>query len=159
MMNLFINDHNYFEAVDAVMLRLEPLKTEEERTIIARQRFFDAVLQNIDAMDAVKQEFIGLIKELAKEHTISIVSTNTKSVTKEILVKTGLQDVISNIEFSIEKEKDDKEAVLARFIEKHGKPDFFIGSANSSTTRSLCEKQGITFIGAGSVGQIKLAIK
>lgn len=142
----WIKEPDYFKGVDDVMKRLYPKLSDKERTIKARETFFDSVLQYIKENPEVKnKETINYFNSIKKDYRLALVTTNTKSALERILSITGLEDFFDIIETSKESEKDDKEIVFERFIKKYGKPALYIGG-NKKETQNYCKRKKINSI-------------
>lgn len=119
---------DYFKGVDIAMKRLYPKLSDKERTVKARELFFDSVLQYIKENPDVKnKEVIDYFKSLKNKYNLAIITTNTDDFTKKVLKLIGLNNIFEIIETSETYEKDDKILVFKRFVKKYGKPKLYIG--------------------------------
>lgn len=142
----WIDRKDYFRGVDIVMKRLYPSLPERERTIKARQTFFNSVIENIKKNPGFRnQKIIAFFLSLKKKYRIALITTNTKPAVKRILKATQAENLFDIIETSNEDEKDDKILVFKRFIEKHGKPIVYIGG-DKKDSYDFCNKEGIPAI-------------
>ena len=136
----------YFRYVNDVMEFLYPTLFQEERTRIARESYFDSVLKFIEKnKDRINEDFLEYLESLKNKYRIAIITTNTWSALEKILKVSNInKDLFDLIEVSKPEEKDDKIIVFDRFIKKHGKPKFYIGS--NEKTRSYCNEKKINYI-------------
>jgi len=136
----------YFKYVDKVMKLLYPNSSNEERTKIARESYFDSVLKFIEKnSDKINHEMIEYLKSLKKKYRLAVITTNTWSALEKILEVSGInKDLFDLIEVSRPEEKDDKIIVFERFIKKHGKPELYIGSSEESI--NYCKENKIKCI-------------
>ena len=136
----------YFKYVDEVMKLLYPDLSNSKRTEIARESYFDSVLEFIKQnQDKINHDFIEYLESLKGKYRIAIITTNTWSALEKILEVSYInKDLFDLIEVSKLEEKDDKTIVFERFIEKHGKPNFYIGS--SEKTIKYCKEKKIKYI-------------
>ncbi|MDP3027132.1 MAG: HAD hydrolase-like protein [Nanoarchaeota archaeon] len=137
---------DYFKGVDEVMQRLYPGLNDEQRTIKARQMFFDSVIENINKNPSLKnQENVEYFNSLKIKYRLALITTNTKQALEKILSATKLSKLFDIIEASEESEKDDKTAVFDRFIKKYGKPLIYIGGSKKESY-DYCKEKGIPMI-------------
>lgn len=136
----------YFKYVDEVMKLLYPDLSDSKRTEIARKSYFDSVLEFIKQnQDKINHDFIEYLESLKDKYKIAIITTNTWSALEKILEVSHInKDLFDLIGASKPEEKDDKIIIFERFIEKHGKPKFYIGS--SEKTINYCKEKGIKYI-------------
>lgn len=127
-LNEWAPKEDYFKGVDIAMKKLYPKLSDKERTIKAREIFFDSVLQYMEENPNVKnKDVINYFKSLKKDYNLAIITTNTNKFTKKVLKLLDLENTFEIIETSEDYEKDDKILVFNRFIKKHGKPKLYIG--------------------------------
>ena len=75
----WIGREDYFKGVDTVMQRLYPELNDEQRTIKARQMFFDSVIEYIrQNPDTRNDEIIEYFNSLKSEFRLALITTNTK---------------------------------------------------------------------------------
>jgi phosphoglycolate phosphatase-like HAD superfamily hydrolase len=148
---------DYFKGVDEVMQRLYPNLDDEQRTIKARQMFFDSVIENINKNPCLKnKENATYFNSLKTQYRLALITSNTKQALEKILSSTKLSKLFDIIESSEESEKDDKTAVFDRFIKKYGKPLIYIGGSKKESY-DYCNKKGILnlFVNLENEGEIK----
>jgi FMN phosphatase YigB (HAD superfamily) len=142
----WVGREDYFKGVEEVMQRLYPGLNDEQRTIKARQMFFDSVIkytrQNPDVRN---NEIIEYFNSLKSEFRLALITTNTKSALEKILSATRLSSLFDIMEASEESEKDDKRVVFKRFIKKYGKPLIYIGGSKKESY-DYCKEKGIPTI-------------
>ena len=142
----WVGREDYFRGVDEVMQRLYPGLSDEQRTIKARQMYFDSVIEYTrQNPDARNNEIIEYFDSLKSEFRLALITTNTKSALEKILSATKLSKLFDIIEASEESEKDDKTAVFDRFIRKYGKPLIYIGGSKKESY-DYCKEKGIPTI-------------
>lgn len=142
----WIGREDYFKGVDEVMQRLYPKLNDEQRTIKARQMYFDSVIENINKNPGFKnQESIEYFLSLKTKYRLALITSNTKQALEKILSATKLSKLFDIIEASEESEKDDKTAVFGRFIKKYGKPLIYIGGSKKESY-DYCKEKGIPTI-------------
>lgn len=136
----------YFPWVDAVMKRLYPKLSDKERTIKARERFFEAVCKHIKEHDElINLEVIDYFEKLSSNHRIALVTTNPLKYVSHILWAANMADFFSIIESSFIEEKDDKIIIFERFIEKYGPPLIYIGG-DRKDSYLFCKEKGINCV-------------
>ena len=144
--NKWANRSDYFKGVDEVMKRIYPKLSDDERTIKARETFFDSVCDYVRKYpEARNNGIINYFNSLKKSYRIALITTNTKSALERILSSASLTDFFDIIEASMPDEKDDKRIVFERFIKKYGKPLIYIGG-NRKDSFDYCGEKGIPCI-------------
>lgn len=147
------NRPDYFKGVDEVMKKLHPNLSEEERTKLARETYFDSVIEYIKKNKLViNKKGVNYFKELKKNNRLALITTNTKTALEKILKATKLETLFDLIEFSNPKEKDDKKLVFERFIKKNGKPKIYVGGSKKDSY-DYCKEQNIPSIFANFENQ------
>ena len=142
----WIDKPNYFKGVDEVMKRIYPKLSDEERTKIARESYFDSVLEYIKQNPQIRnEEIINYFKTLKTKYQIVLITTNTEQAIGRILKISGLEKLFDIIKTSLLKEKDDKKLVFVRFIKKHGKPIIYIGGSKKDSY-DFCKQEKIPCI-------------
>lgn len=142
----WVGRKDYFKGVDEVMQRLYPKLNDEQRTIKARQMYFDSVIENINKNPSLKnQENVEYFNSLKIKYRLALITSNTKHALEKILSATELSSLFDIIEASEESEKDDKTAVFDRFIKKYGKPLIYIGGSKKESY-DYCKEKGIPMI-------------
>ncbi len=150
---IWINKANYFQGVDEVMTRLYPSLSEKQRTIKARELFFDSVCQYIrQNSEIINSDIVEYFKTLKKKYRLALITTNTKSALERILSLTKLTNLFDIVECSIPNEKDDKRIVFDRFLKKYGKPIIYIGGGRKDSY-DFCREQKINCIFANLENQ------
>ena len=138
----WIDRPDYFKGVDEVMKRLYPALSDEERTIKARELFFDSVISYIEQNEGVKnQEIINYFKSLKTKYQIALITTNTEKVVDRISSVAHLDGLFDIIECSLPEEKDDKRVVFSRFIKNYGKPIIYIGGGRKDSYDYCAENE------------------
>ena len=144
--NKWANRSDYFKGVDEVMKRIYPKLSDDERTIKARETFFNSVCDYVRKYpEARNNGIINYFNSLKKSYRIALITTNTKSALERILSSASLTDFFDIIEASMPDEKDDKRIVFERFIKKYGKPLIYIGG-NRKDSFDYCKEKGIPCI-------------
>lgn len=144
---------NYFEGVDQVMKRLYPDLVEGQRTRKARDDYFDAVIKYIQqAPDMVNDNVVIYFRGLKKNFRLALITTNTEDSLNKLLAVTGLVDFFDIITASLPSEKDDKSAVMARFLRENNHPIVYIGGSRKETY-DLCRQENISAIFANFEGE------
>ena len=152
--NKWANRSDYFKGVDEVMKRIYPKLSDDERTIKARETFFDSVCDYVRKYpEARNNGIINYFNSLKKSYRIALITTNTKSALERILSSASLTDFFDIIEASMPDEKDDKRIVFERFIKKYGKPLVYIGG-NRKDSFDYCREKGISCIFANIEKQL-----
>jgi hypothetical protein len=142
----WINRKDYFKGVDEIMKRLYPNLNDEQRTIKAREMFFDSVCEYIKQNPRVKnKEIINYFLSLKKKYTLALITTNTKEAVKEILGLVKIDNLFDILETSLPNEKDEKIIVFNRFIKKYGKPLIYMGG-NKKDSFDYCKENSINCI-------------
>ena len=142
----------YSQEVDKVMQRLMPELSERERTIAARERFFDAVCEYIvHNPQLVNNDVAEYLSSLKEKYRLALITTNTCKSLEKILSIPGLKGLFDIAESSRVDEKDDKAAVFDRFIQKNGKPYLYIGGERKDSYE-YCQKNKIQPIFANFEG-------
>ncbi len=139
-----IDNENYFEIVERSIAKTWPDLTPEQRIKKRRDIYFERVVNLLKKNFDIKQEVLDYFASLKGTYTLALVTTNNEKMTNEVLGLLGAGDLFDIIEFSKDEEKDDKEAVLKRLIEKQGKPVMII--ENRDKLRKFCEDQDIKHI-------------
>lgn len=136
----------YFEFVDKVMKELYPELPEEKRTKKARELFFDATVKYIQQNpNVINKKVIEYFESTKKKYSLAMITTNTKSALEKILKASGLEKLFDIIETSKPEEKDVKNVVFDRFIEKYGNPLIYIGS-DKKDSFDYCNEKNIQCI-------------
>ena len=144
--NKWANRSDYFKGVDEVMKRIYPKLSDDERTIKARETFFNSVCDYVRKHPKVRNnDIIEYFNSLKNSYRIALITTNTKSALERILSSAGLNGFFDIVEASMPNEKDDKRAVFERFITKYGKPLVYIGG-NRKDSFDYCRERGIRCI-------------
>ena len=139
----WVGKQDYFKGVDDVMQRLYPDLNKEQKTIKARQMFFDSVIKYIKQNPDVRNnKTIDYFSSLKSEYRLALITTNTKQALENILSATKLSDLFDIIEASEESEKDDKIIVFDRFFKKYKKPVIYIGGSRKDSF-DYCKNKGI----------------
>lgn len=134
---------DYFKGVDDVMQRLYPSLDDKQRTIKARQMFFESVIDNINKNPSLKnKENVEYFNSLKTKYRLALITSNTKPALEKILFATKLSKLFDIVEASEESEKDDKTAVFDRFIKKYGKPLIYIGGSKKESY-DYCKEKSI----------------
>ena len=137
---------NYFQGVDLAMKKLYPDLTEEERTIKARELYFDSVLEYIKInKDVINKDVIDYFRTLKKKFRLALITTNKKDSLDKILKLIKLNNFFDIIESSLPNEKDDKRVVFKRFIKKYKKPLIYIGGDRKDSF-DFCKENNIPCI-------------
>ncbi len=148
----WVDRPDYFKGVDEVMKRLYPMLSDEERTIKARELFFDSVISYIEQNQDVKnQNIIDYFKSLKSKYRLDLITTNTEEAVNRILSVAHLGDLFDFVECSLPEEKDDKRVVFSRFIKKYGKPLIYIGGGRKDSY-DYCKEHKIPRIFANLEG-------
>ncbi len=133
----------YFKYVDLVMKKLYPEISEEERTRKARESYFKAVVTYIELYpEIINREVVDYFISIKDKFKLSLITTNTKEALEEILEMADLTDLFDIVEYSLPEEKDNKNLVFNRFIEKHGKPILYIGG-DRKASYDYCREHNI----------------
>lgn len=135
---------NYFEGVDLVMSKLYPELNDKDRTIKARETFFDAVCDYLEKhkVRLLNQEVITYFKLMKSHFRIALITSNQKSAMERVLEIVGMGDYFDIIETSEPHEKDEKILVFNRFLENHGKPGVYIGGGRQDSY-DLCQSHNV----------------
>jgi phosphoglycolate phosphatase-like HAD superfamily hydrolase len=142
----YAKSRGYSPYVDEVKQRLYPNLSERERTIAARERFFDPVCEYIvNNPHLINTDVAEYLSSLKEKYRLALITTNTCQSLEKILVLPGLKGLFDIVESSRIEEKDDKAVVFDRFIEKYGKPIVYIGGDNI-TSFDYCQKNKIQSI-------------
>lgn len=124
---IYTQKDEYFAKVDEIMKLEYPNLSNEERTEKARNKFFEYVLKYIKQNpNVVNQEIIEKLKQIKEEHILALISTSEKEFLIKILEQLNLLDLFDIIEASNSNEKDDREQIYQKFVEKYGTPIKYI---------------------------------
>ena len=138
------------------MKRIYPRLSDDERTIKARETFFDSVCDYAKKHPGVRNnDIIKYFNSLKNSYRIALITTNIKSALEKIIDIAGLTDFFDIVEASMPNEKDDKRIVFERFIKKYGKPLIYIGG-NRKDSFDYCKEKGIPCIFANFEKQAEL---
>lgn len=144
--NKWVNRPDYFKGVDEVMRRIYPDLNDEERTIKARETFFNSVCDYLKKHpEARNNSIINYFHSLKSNYRLALITTNIKSALGKIIETAGLTGFFDIIEASRPNEKDDKKIVFERFIKKYGKPLIYIGG-NRKDSFDYCKEKRILCI-------------
>ncbi len=139
-----IDGDNYFDIVEKSLEKIWPDLSAEERIKKRRDIYFEHVLNFLKSDFDIKQEILDYFKSLKEKYTLALVTTNNEKMTNEVLGLLGAGNLFDIMEFSKEEEKDDKEVVLRRLIEEHGKPLVLIESKGK--LKDFCLQDNIKHI-------------
>jgi len=150
--NKWANRPDYFKGVDIIMKKLYPDLSDEERTVKARELFFDSVVKYIEQNpNIVNREVADYFHSLRPDYRLALITTNTEQAVQRILSASGLKELFDIIEASRPEEKDNKAVVFDRFIEKYGKPIIYIGGGKTDSY-DYCAERNIPRIFANLQG-------
>ncbi|MBW2990394.1 hypothetical protein KY348_01675 [Candidatus Woesearchaeota archaeon] len=142
----YANTDDYFKHVDEVMQRLYPELSDKERTIKAREMYFNSVYEYILINPrVVNKEVIQYFASLKDKFRLALVTTNAQKTLEKILSLKELSGLFDIIEASEMHEKDDKVVVFDRFVKRYGKPGMYIGG-NRKDSFDYCKKNNIPCI-------------
>jgi phosphoglycolate phosphatase-like HAD superfamily hydrolase len=148
----YASAREYFQYVDKVMERLYPGLPDKERTVKARELFFDAVYEYLSKKpELINKDIIEYFPSLKDNYRLALITTNIKPSLEKILALPDLKGLFDIVEASHIYEKDDKAVVFDRFIEKYGKPKVYIGGDREDSFL-YCEKQRIQCVFANLEG-------
>ena len=139
-----IDSDNYFEIVEKSIAKTWPDLTPEQRIKKRREIYFEHVLNFLKSDFDIKQDVLDYFKSLKEKYALALITTNNEKMTNEVLGLLGAGNLFDFIEVSKDEEKDDKEAVLKRLIEKHGKLVMLV--ENKNKLKGFCEGQGIKHV-------------
>ena len=139
-----INGEDYFNIVEKSLEKIWPDLTPEDRIKKRRKIYFEHVLGFLKSDFDIKQEILDYFSSLKEKYILALVTTNNEKMTQEVLGLLGAGDLFDIVEFSEDDEKDDKEAVLKRLIEKQGKPIILV--ENKDKLKEFCGEQGIKHV-------------
>jgi phosphoglycolate phosphatase-like HAD superfamily hydrolase len=143
LVNQWATRPDYFKGVDEVMQRLYPDISDEERTIKARETFFDSVCEYIKQHPGVKNnDVIDYFASAKEKCALALITTNTEESIKKILSATGLNSMFEMISVSEPDEKDDKAVVFDRFKANYGNPVLYVGGDRKDSF-DYCKKNKI----------------
>jgi phosphoglycolate phosphatase-like HAD superfamily hydrolase len=149
----WIGRQDYFKGVDEIMQKLYPNLNEPQKTIKARQIFFDSVIKYIQQNPKIRNtQIIDYFYSLKSEYRLALITTNTKQVLEKILSVTKLSDLFNIIEYSKESEKDNKIIVFDRFIKKYKNPVIYIGGSRKDSF-DYCKDKSIKGLFANFEGE------
>jgi len=136
----------YFRYVDRIMEVLYPNLPSDKRTEKARELFFNATIEYIKQNpEVINKDIINYFQSLKKDYRLALITTNTSQALTSILKASKLEKMFDIIESSKPNEKDDKKAVIDRFIKKYGKPLIYIGGSKKESY-DYCKENNIPCI-------------
>jgi len=140
------NKPDYFNCVDGIMSRLYPKLGEKQRTVKAREMYFDSVCQYVKQNQKVRNEsVIAYFNSIKDKYRLALITTNIQSALEKILSSAELMKLFDITETSLPEEKDDKRIVFERFVKKYGKPFVYIGG-NRKDSFDYCNENNIPCI-------------
>lgn len=123
------------------MKRLYSNLNEEQRTIKARQMFFDSVTKYVKQNPNLRNnDVVDYFVSLKPRYRLALITTNTKKALEKILSAIKLSKLFDIVEASEESEKDDKIAVFNRFLKKYENPIVYVGSSRKDSFDYCSEK-------------------
>jgi phosphoglycolate phosphatase-like HAD superfamily hydrolase len=146
---------NYFDKVHEVMERyLGKGVSSEARVEFARELFAMVTVAEVQQNDLVA-EFADYLRSLKDRYTLALITSAPASSVEPILQKVGCSGLFDVVYKSPVAKHPNKEQLFKEFIEKHGKPAFYIGNGDKDIL--FCKKLGITTISVSwvSKGEIK----
>jgi len=139
-------EKEFFRFVDIIMKELHPDLSDEERTKKARETYFDSVVSYIELYpEVINNEVIDYFLSIKNKFKLALVTTNTEEALGKILEIANIKDLFDIIEYSFPEEKDNKELVFSRFIEKHSKPVIYLGGGREASY-DFCKQHSIKAI-------------
>ncbi len=142
----YAKKENWFDYVDKVMALAEPELNDSERTIKAREKYFDVICDfGCDNLSLENKEVIEYFYSIKKEFFLGLITTTSLATIQRILKAIKHEDLFDFIECSLLEEKDDKLAVFKRFIEKNEKPILYLGGKRKETI-DFCQENNIKFV-------------
>ena len=142
----YAKKEDWFNYVDEIMVLLEPDKSDSERTIIAREKYFDIICDfGCDDPSLENKETIAYLYSIKEKFSLGLITTTPQKTIEKILKVLGREKLFDFIECSLIEEKDDKLAVFKRYIEKNGKPKFFVGGERKGVIE-FCKENDINFV-------------
>lgn len=143
---------DYFKGVDIVMQKLFPDLSDEQRTIKARETYFDSVCKYISQHPEVKNNLIAeYFGSLKNKYRLALITTNKRDSIDRIISLADLSNLFDIIESSEPYEKDDKTKVFDRFIKLYGKPIIYVGG-DKKDSFDYCAKHKIPCVFANLEG-------
>ncbi len=149
-----INDYagleNYFEKVHEVMERFLGKVDEKTRTKFARELYTILTVAEVTEDDLVK-EFAEFLRKLKDKYKLALITSAPEESVEPILQKIGCFDLFDIVYKSPMEKQPNKEELFKEFIEKYGKPAYYIGKGDQDI--ESCKKLGITTISVNWVSQ------
>ena len=155
----YAKKENWFDYVDEVMSFVEPDKSDSQRTVIAREKYFDIICDfGCDDPTLKNKGVVSYLYSIKDKFALGLITTTPQDTINKILKVLKIQDLFDFVECSILEEKDDKLAVFNRFIKNNGKPRMFFGN-NRREVEEFCKEKEIQFFVFESLEKMKKSLE
>jgi len=141
--NNYAGLENYFPQVDIVMKRYLGDIDKKARTTFARQIYALITIAETKSADLVS-EFAKYLRKIKSQYSLALVTSAPEAAVEPILQKVGCLDLFDYVYKSPVNKRPSKKELLQEFIEKHGKPKFYIGHGDKDILS--CKELGILSI-------------
>src|SRR3989338_3051810 len=137
--NNYAGLENYFPQVDIVMKRYLGYIDKKARTTFARQIYALITIAETKSADLVS-EFAKYLRKIKSQYSLALVTSAPEAAVEPILQKVGCLDLFDYVYKSPVNKRPSKKELLQEFIEKHGKPKFYIGHGDKDilSCKELC---------------------
>ncbi|MBS3118215.1 HAD family hydrolase [Candidatus Woesearchaeota archaeon] len=89
-------------------------------------------------------EFAKYLRKIKSQYSLALITSAPEAAVEPILQKVGCSDLFDYVYTSPVNEQPSKKELLQEFIEKHGKPKFYIGHGDKDILS--CKELGILSI-------------
>jgi len=141
--NKYAELENYFDKVHEVMARYVGEVPHEYRVRFARLLFAMSCVAEVDEKDVV-EDFEKYLRELKKKYKLALVTSAPEASVRPMLHKIKCDDLFDIVYDSPMERHPDKKELFKEFIEKFGKPEFYIGNGDKDIKN--CKELGIKTI-------------
>ncbi len=144
-----INDYarikNYFPKVDEVMKKYLGTIEKEVRTAFARQIYALVTIAETKPEDLVA-EFAVYLRKIKSQYSLALITSAPEAAVEPILQKIDCLDLFEfdMIYKSPTNRQPSKKELLQKFVQEHGKPEFYIGNGDKDILN--CKELGILTI-------------
>jgi len=150
----YANLTDYFGKVHEVMARLLGDVEKEARTSFARHLFSMLTIAEVQQKDLI-EDFVVFLKKIKPQYSLALITSAPDSSVEPILHKIGCKDLFDIVYKSPAGKHPNKKELFIEFIQKFGKPVFYIGNGDKDI--ESCKEIGIPSISVSwvSKGEIK----
>jgi FMN phosphatase YigB (HAD superfamily) len=120
---------DYFEGVHKCMKKYLGSESKESQTFFARQIYAMMLVAETEQDDLIK-DFAEYLRTIKERYTLALITSVPKSAVFPMLQKTHCTDIFDILYSSSARYHPDKASVFGEFINKYGKPLFYIGKGD-----------------------------